>query len=58
MKRLLRSKRGQGTVEYGLILFVVIGIVVVAGTVFKDQIKNAFGQLGGKISAAIGQVGQ
>lgn len=56
--KILKSRRGQSTVEYGMILFVVVGIVVLASTVFKEQIKNAFQQLGGKISAAIGTVSE
>ena len=54
--RILKSRKGQSATEYILIVGAVIAAVVVGGSVFKPQIKNAFEQLGTKISGAIGTV--
>jgi Flp pilus assembly pilin Flp len=38
----LRIRRGQSTLEYVLILAVVVGAIVAAGVIFKPQIKKAY----------------
>ncbi|MBI4063313.1 MAG: class III signal peptide-containing protein [Elusimicrobia bacterium] len=58
MRKLLRSEKGQSATEYAIMVAVIVGIVVLASTVFRPQIKAAFEQLGMKISQAIGTVSQ
>lgn len=55
--RLLKSERGQNTVEYLLILAVVVGVVLVVGKMFKSQIGGIFNQVMGMISGAATSVG-
>lgn len=54
-KKLLKNKRGQGMVEYILLLVVVVGIVLI----MKDRLTgyvqdNLWGSLSGKMSEVIG----
>ena len=58
MRSVVKSQKGQSATEYAIMVAVIVGVVVVASTVFKPQIKSAFEQLGGKISSAIGSVSQ
>lgn len=53
----LRNKQGQNTVEYLLILAVVVGVVLVVGKMFKAQIGGVFNQIMGMISGAISSTG-
>lgn len=53
---LLKSKKGQSATEYAIMVGVIVGVVLMASTVFRPQIKAAFEQLGGKIQGAIGSV--
>ena len=55
--RFLASERGQNTVEYLLILAVVVGVVLVVGKMFKSQIGGIFNQVMGMISGAATSVG-
>ncbi|MBI2071367.1 MAG: class III signal peptide-containing protein [Elusimicrobia bacterium] len=56
--KLLKSSKGQSATEYAIMVGVIVGVVLLASTVFKPQIKNAFEQLGAKIQGAIGNVSQ
>jgi pilus assembly protein Flp/PilA len=49
--RLLRDERGQGMVEYALILVLIAVVVIAVLVVLGNQIQNAFCN----ISGAIGQ---
>ena len=51
-----KDQKGQSATEYAIMVAVVVGVVLLASTVFRPQIKAAFEQLGGKISSAIGTV--
>ena len=53
----IRSERGQNTVEYLLILAVVVGVVLVVGKMFKSQIGGIFNQVMTMISGAATSVG-
>jgi len=53
----LKSENGQNTVEYLLILAVVVGVVLVVGKMFKSQIGGIFNQVMGMISGAATSVG-
>ncbi len=51
VRRLLRSERGQGMVEYALILVLIAVVVIVLLIVLGNQVANVFCN----ISGAIGQ---
>ena len=52
VKKLMRSKRGQNTVEYLMMLAVIVGVILVVGKMFKPQISNIFNQIMGMVSGA------
>jgi len=51
LERLMAGERGQGMVEYALILVLIAVVVIVVLIVLGNQIQNAFCN----ISGAIGQ---
>ena len=51
VERLMRSERGQGMVEYALILVLIAVVVIAVLIVLGNQIQNAFCN----ISGAMGQ---
>jgi len=53
----LAGRRGQNTVEYLLMLTVVVGVVLVAGMALKKFMPGLFGQIQGMISGAAGSLG-
>ena len=53
----LRSRRGQNTVEYLMMLAVIVGVILVIGKMFKPQISGIFNQIMGMISGAASTVG-
>ena len=55
--RRLSSRRGQNTVEYLLMLTVVVGVVLVAGVALKKFMPSLFQQIQQMISGAAGQMG-
>jgi Flp pilus assembly pilin Flp len=57
LARWVRSEKGQNTVEYLLILAVVVGVVLVVGKMFKSQIGGIFNQVMTMISGAATSVG-
>lgn len=57
MRARLSSRRGQNTVEYLLMLTVVVGVVLVAGAVLKKFMPQLFGQIQGMITGAASQMG-
>lgn len=61
MKRLhkrLEARRGQNTVEYLLMLTVVVGVVLVAGIALKKFMPGLFSQIQGMISGAANDLGK
>lgn len=48
----LQGKKGQNTVEYLLMLTVVVGVVLVAGMALKKFMPGLFSQIQGMISGA------
>lgn len=56
MKNRLASRRGQNTVEYLLMLTVVVGVVLVAGVALKRFMPTLFNQIQGMITGAAGQM--
>ena len=57
MTKWLRSERGQNTVEYLMMLAVIVGVILVIGKMFKPQISGIFNQIMGMISGAASTVG-
>jgi len=53
----LRSEKGQNTVEYLMMMAVIVGVILVIGKMFKPQISGVFNQIMGMISGAARSVG-
>jgi Flp pilus assembly pilin Flp len=56
--RVRNDERGQNTVEYLMMLAVIVGVILVIGKMFKPQISGIFNQIMGMISGAANTVGQ
>lgn len=54
----LQARRGQNTVEYLLMLTVVVGVVLVAGIALKKFMPGLFSQIQGMISGAANDLGK
>jgi Flp pilus assembly pilin Flp len=46
------GSRGQNTVEYLMMLAVIVGVILVIGKMFKPQISQVFNQVMAMISGA------
>ena len=55
--RVLKNSKGQNTVEYLLMLAVVVGVVLIAGVALKKYMPGLFGQIQGMITGAAGSLG-
>lgn len=51
-KKMLKNQRGQGMIEYVLLVVIVIGLIVM----FKEPIKTKFGEIMGDLDGKIGEV--
>lgn len=49
LKRIWKEEEGQGLVEYGLILLLMVIIAVVVFTTFRPQIEGIFENITNKI---------
>lgn len=58
MRKRLSSRRGQNTVEYLLMLTVVVGVVLVSGAMLKKFMPTLFNNIQQMITGAAGQMGQ
>ncbi len=54
----LKDEKGQNTVEYLLMLTVVVGVVLAAGAALKKFMPDLFEQIQGMISSAAGNMGR
>ncbi|MDD2371740.1 MAG: Flp family type IVb pilin [Firmicutes bacterium] len=52
-KRIILNESGQGLVEYGLLIVLIIVVAVAALTIFGDGIVGVFGGLDGEINTAV-----
>ena len=52
LTKVTKSRRGQNTVEYLMMLAVIVGVILVIGKMFKPQISNVFNQIMGMVSGA------
>ncbi|OGS07333.1 MAG: hypothetical protein A2270_05980 [Elusimicrobia bacterium RIFOXYA12_FULL_51_18] len=57
MNRLFKIRKGQNTVEYLLMLAVVVGVVLIAGMALKNYMPGLFQKIQGMISGAAGSLG-
>jgi Flp pilus assembly pilin Flp len=57
MRKWMKSRKGQNTVEYLLMLTVVVGVVLAAGVVLKRYMPTLFSQIQGMISGAAQSMG-
>ena len=57
-RKRLSSRRGQNTVEYLLMLTVVVGVVLVSGAMLKKFMPSLFNNIQTMITGAAGQMGQ
>ncbi|HOJ86922.1 MAG: class III signal peptide-containing protein [Elusimicrobiales bacterium] len=57
MNRYFKMRKGQNTVEYLLMLAVVVGVVLIAGMALKKYMPGLFAQIQGMISGAAGSLG-
>lgn len=55
--RRLKSRRGQGIVEYLMMMAVVVGVVLVIGKMFKPQVSGIFNSIMSQIANAAATVG-
>lgn len=58
IKTKLSNKRGQNTVEYLLMLTVVVGVVLVAGAMLKKFMPTLFNNIQQMITGAASSMGQ
>lgn len=54
---ILKSRRGQGIVEYLMMMAVVVGVILVIGKMFKPQVSGIFNNIMGQIAGAVQTVG-
>lgn len=57
LKSKAANRRGQNTVEYLLMLTVVVGVVLVAGVALKKFMPTLFNNIQQMITGAAGQMG-
>lgn len=58
MKSSFRKRAGQNTVEYLLILAVIVGVVLITGTALKKYMPSLFSQVTEKIGITVDQLGR
>ncbi|HBW14339.1 MAG TPA: Flp family type IVb pilin [Proteiniclasticum sp.] len=56
LKRIWKEEEGQGLVEYGLILLLMVVIAVAVVSLFRPQINALFQRIGNEINDAPGAV--
>ncbi len=52
-----KNRKGQNTVEYLLMLAVVVGVVLIAGMALKNYMPALFTKIQGMINGAAGSLG-
>jgi Flp pilus assembly pilin Flp len=57
MNKYFKMRKGQNTVEYLLMLAVVVGVVLIAGMAIKKYMPSLWSQIQGMISSAAGSLG-
>ena len=57
MNKLFKNRKGQNTVEYLLMLAVVVGVVLIAGVALKKYMPALFSSIQGMIKGAASTLG-
>jgi len=57
INKLFGNKKGQNTVEYMLMLAMIVGVVLVAGAALKKFMPGLFGQIQGMITGGVSSLG-
>ena len=57
MNKLFKNRKGQNTVEYLLMLAVVVGVVLVAGMALKKYMPTLFSSIQNMINGAASSLG-
>ena len=57
MNKLFKNRKGQNTVEYLLMLAVVVGVVLIAGVALKKYMPQLFSSIQGMINGAASTLG-
>jgi len=57
MNKLFTNRKGQNTVEYLLMLAVVVGVVLIAGVALKKYMPTLFASIQGMINGAASTLG-
>lgn len=55
LQRLWKEESGQGLVEYGLLIVLIVIIAVAALSLFGDSIVALFGKAEGAVNDAVGE---
>lgn len=58
LREVLHSRKGQNTVEYLLMLTVVVGVVLVSGAALKKYMPQLFGTIQQLIESAANMLGR
>lgn len=53
-QELIKNNRGQGMLEYILLVVVVVGLIVLARPFFKDKMEQIQGELSNSIGNVLG----
>jgi len=51
-----RSKNGQSTLEYVIILAAVVGAIIAVAVALKPKLTGTYGTLGDKMQTKVGEV--
>ena len=57
MNKLFKNRKGQNTVEYLLMLAVVVGVVLIAGVALKKYMPTLFSSIQNMINGAANTLG-
>ena len=57
MNKMFKNRKGQNSVEYLLMLAVVVGVVLVAGMALKKYMPTLFSSIQGMINGAASSLG-
>ena len=57
MNKLFKNRKGQNSVEYLLMLAVVVGVVLIAGVALKKYMPTLFSSIQGMINGAASTLG-
>jgi len=51
-----RTRSGQSTLEYVIILAAVVGAIIVVAAALKPKVQSSYNDLGDKMQSKVGQV--